>query len=676
MSAIDTFVPLPLADALLVALEEAEREHPEACMLLRAVRSDSGAIIDFEWLWANPAAARALGHGPEFLRGRRLGEVSAPEGLAGRMEVLRQVVESGRSRADNFAEGEAWLQSTAVRLRDGVLVRLRDVTSAQRMEEGLRDTLDWVRDVLESMPDAFFTVDTDWRITYVNRNAAALTGHTQETLFRRVLWEACPEMCGTPMERALREVATEEGYRLFELRTGKDRWHEVHTWSSGRNISTYARDVTDKKRVQAERDALLAREHSGRLEAEALAQRRTHELMAARERLVQSEKLAMAGQLAAGVGHEINNPLSYVAGNLQFAVEQLTPLARRANAGAAVQAALGEALEALREAREGAERIRVIVRDLQTFARADELRLSPVDVHSAVEFGISMAMTHLRSRARVERSFGQVPHALAHEARLGQVFLHLLINAAHAIPVGDFERHRVTLTTRREGAWVLVEVSDTGLGMTPEVLQRAFEPFFTTRPVGEGTGLGLSICLGLVRSMHGELTATSIPGMGSTFQVRLPVSEAATHPGVPAVRVAEGPQRKRVLVVDDEPQLTSVLKRMLGRQHDVVVAHSGREALALLEQDDAFDRVFCDLMMADLTGMDVHAELSRRRSEVLSRFVFMTGGSFTERARTFLQAVPLPRIEKPFEPGLLLALVDASPPRPGAVVRLPAREGA
>ncbi|RKH91644.1 response regulator, partial [Corallococcus praedator] len=146
-------------------------------------------------------------------------------------------------------------------------------------------------------------------------------------------------------------------------------------------------------------------------------------------------------------------------------------------------------------------------------------------------------------------------------------------------------------------------------------------------------------------------------------------------PQVPAVREADGPQRKRVLVVDDEPQLTSVLKRMLGRQHDVVVAHSGREALALLEQDDAFDRVFCDLMMADLTGMDVHAELSRRRSEVLSRFVFMTGGSFTERARTFLQAVPLPRIEKPFEPGLLLALVDASPPRPGAVVRLPAREG-
>ncbi|WP_254330544.1 PAS domain-containing protein [Corallococcus exiguus] len=661
MSATDTTVALPLPDALLAALEEAEREHPEACMVLRAVRSPGGVIQDFEWLWANPAAARALGRGPEYLRGRRLGEVSSKGGIAGRMDLLRQVVESGRPHADHFTEGEVLLQGTAVPLRDGVLLRLRDITSAQRVEEGLRETLDWVRDVLESMPDAFFTVDTDWRLTYVNRNAAALTGRSQEELFRRVLWDACPELCGTPFERTMREVAAEESYRLFELRTGRDRWHEVHAWSSGRNISTYARDITDKKRVQAERDALLAREHSGRLEAEALAQRRTHELMAARERLVQSEKLAMAGQLAAGVGHEINNPLSYVAGNLQFAVEQLTPLARRPG----LQDVLGEALEALREAKEGAERIRVIVRDLQTFARADELRLGPVDVHASLEFGISMAMTHLRSRAQVERHFGQVPPALAHEARLGQVFLHLLINAAHAIPAGAFERHRVTLTTRREGAWVLAEVSDTGLGMTPEVLQRAFEPFFTTRPVGEGSGLGLSICLGLVRSMHGELTATSIPGMGSTFQVRLPVSEPIVHPGVPAVRAGDGPSRKRVLVVDDEPQLTSVLRRILGRQHDVVVAHSGREALALLEQDDAFDRVFCDLMMADLTGMDVHAELSRRRPELLSRFVFMTGGSFTERARAFLQAVPLPRIEKPFEPGLLHSLVESSPPRAG-----------
>ncbi|NMO21494.1 PAS domain-containing protein [Pyxidicoccus fallax] len=658
----------PGADVLLTTLEEVERQQPEGCMVLRAVREANGAITDFEWVWANPAAARTLGRTPEGLRGRRLKEVSAEKGLGGRVGVLRQVVETGRPTADNFAEGDAWLQGTAVPLRDGVLVRLRDVTSALRVEEGVRDTLDWVRDVLEGTPDAFMTLDVEWRVTYVNHQAIAISGRPQEKLFRRVLWEACPELQGTLMEREMRRVASEGVASTFEIRTSQARWHEVHAWCSNGNLSVFASDITDKKRAEAERDVLLEREHSGRLEAEALVAERTQELVAARERLVQSEKLAMAGQLAAGVGHEINNPLSYVTGNLQFALEQLEHLAAHPGDGEALR----EALEALREAREGAERIRVTVRDLQTFARADEPHLTPVDVHAALEFGLSMAMPHLRYRAQVERHYGGVPTVMAHEAKLGQVFLQLLVNAAFAIPEGDAARHRVVLSTRTEGPWVVVEVTDSGHGMTPEVLERAFEPFFTTRAVGEGTGLGLSTALGLVRSMRGELTATSTPGGGSTFRVRLPTTDAAALPASPEA-VEDSATRKRVLVVDDEPQLTSVLRRVLGRRHEVVSVHSGREALELLARDDAFDLVFCDLMMGDLTGMDVHDALARCQPELLSRFVFMTGGGFTERARAFLQSVPLPRIEKPFEPGTLRALVEGAPPRAGAV-RPPARE--
>ncbi|NTX05548.1 ATP-binding protein [Myxococcus sp. CA040A] len=664
MSATDTRQAVPGADALLDALEEAERHDSEGCMVLRAVRDESGVITDFEWLWSNPAASRALGRGTDTLRGLRLKDISPIAGLGGRLAVLKQVVESGRPAADSFPEGDAWLLGTAVPLRDGVLLRLRDVTSALRMEEGLRDTLDWVRDVLESTPEAFFTVDAEWRITYVNRQAAEITGRTQEQVFRRLLWQACPELVGTLFERELRRVAAEGSSTIFEVRTAPDRWHEVHAWCSGQNVSVFSRDITGKKRAEAERDALLTREHSGRLEAEALVRERTEELVAARERLVQSEKLAMAGQLAEGVGHEINNPLSYVSGNLQFALEQLELSMEGGILGK--NAPLAEALEALREAREGAERIRVIVRDLQTFARADEPHLSPVDVHAALEFGLSMAMPHLRYRAEVERRFAEVPTVMAHEARLGQVFLHLLVNAAHAIPEGDFTRHRVTLSTRVEGPWVVVEVADTGHGMTPEVAERVFEPFFTTRAVGEGSGLGLSTSLGMVRSMRGELTVNTTPGVGSTFSVRLPMTEAIPD-AVTKGSTQEVPERKRVLVVDDEPQLASLLRRLLGQHHEVVVRHSGREALALLEQDADFDRVFCDLMMADVTGMDLHAELLSRGPELLSRFVFMTGGAFTERARAFLQTVPLPRIEKPFDPGTLRALVEGAPPRARAL---------
>ncbi|ATB44770.1 ATP-binding protein [Corallococcus macrosporus] len=655
---------MPDTNVMLAALEEAERHQPDGCMVFHAVRDAAGALVDFQWAWANHAGARALGHAPESLRGQRLRELTPGSALAVRMDVLRSVVEAGRPAVDSFQEGEAWLQATAVPLRDGVLLRLRDVTSALRLEEGVRETLDWVRSVLEATPDAFFTVDADWRVTYVNHEAAAISGRSQEQLFRQILWQACPELLGTRMERELRRVAGGAGPTIFEWRATPGRWHEVHAWGANGNVSIFGRDVTARKQAEAERDMLLSREHSGRLEAEALVHERTRELMVARERLVQSEKLAMAGQLAAGVGHEINNPLSYVVGNLQFALEQLAPFTARLEARDALACALGEAMEALREAKEGAERIRNTVRDLQTFARAEEPRLSPVDVHAALEFGLAMAMPHLRHRARVEKRLGEVPTVMAHEGRLGQVFLQLLVNAAQAIPEGDVARYQVTLSSWREGASVVVEVADNGHGMAPEVLERAFEPFFTTRPLGEGAGLGLSTSLGLVRGMGGELSATSAPGQGSVFQVRLPSTQSAA----PSVRAAEDqvpPGRKRVLVVDDEPLLASVLGRILGARHDVVVVHSGREALDTLARDADFDRVFCDLMMADLTGMDVYEALSSRQPELLKRFVFMTGGGFSERARVFLQTVPVPRIEKPFELGVLHALVEDAPPRAG-----------
>ncbi|QRN96398.1 response regulator [Archangium violaceum] len=422
-------------------------------------------------------------------------------------------------------------------------------------------------------------------------------------------------------------------------------------------------DISPSKRSELERDTLLVQELTGRLEAEALARERAGELNAAREKLVQSERLSVAGQLAAGVGHEINNPLAFVTGNLHVALEQLSVAAREL--GPAVAERLKDTVHALEDARRGAERIRTIVKDLRTLARADETRLGPVDVHAALEFSVSLAMPHLRHRARVDRRYGVVPPVRANEAKLGQVFLNLLVNAAQAIPEGDVTHHRVTLVTRREGERVVVEVRDTGVGMTPEVLARIFEPFFTTKAQGEGTGLGLSICLGIIHSMEGELAVESEPGRGSTFRVVLPVSESLESLAVPtpARTMADVQARKRVLVIDDEPGIGSVMRRILGRVHEVVVVQSGREALAVLEKDDGFDRVFCDLMMADLTGMDLYARLVETRSECLSRFVYMTGGGFTDRARDFLKQVSAPRIDKPFEAEVIRALVAQAPPR-------------
>jgi two-component system, NtrC family, sensor kinase len=273
-------------------------------------------------------------------------------------------------------------------------------------------------------------------------------------------------------------------------------------------------------------------------------------------------------------------------------------------------------------------------------------------------------MPHIRHRAQLVRRLAPVPRVLGNESKLGQVLLNLMINAAQAIPEGDATHHAITLVTRVEGTQVVVEVQDTGKGMSTEVMERIFEPFFTTKPAGEGTGLGLAISLEVIRGMGGELKVMSEPGRGSTFQLVLPSLDEVMAPvAVPSPDKQEAPQRKRVLIIDDEPSIGTMMRRLLGRSHEVVVVHSGREALALLTGDDGFDRVFCDLMMADMSGMDLSAELAQQKPWLLSRFIFMTGGGFTQRARAFLAQETVESIAKPFEPAAVRELVARSPPK-------------
>ena len=208
-------------------------------------------------------------------------------------------------------------------------------------------------------------------------------------------------------------------------------------------------------------------------------------------RLRIADRMASVGTLAAGVAHEINNPLAYVMANLAFVVEEL----RRDFGG------MAEVIEALDEARAGAERVRVIVRDLKTFSRQHQDELVPVDVRKVLEASVSIAWNEIRHRARLVKLLADVPDVMASEARLGQVCLNLLVNAAQALPVGAAEKNEIRLTTSLEAGRVVIEVADTGPGIPPEVLSRIFDPFFTTKAAGVGTGLGLSICRSIVQSL-------------------------------------------------------------------------------------------------------------------------------------------------------------------------------
>ncbi|MFO0624414.1 MAG: ATP-binding protein [Polyangiales bacterium] len=362
-----------------------------------------------------------------------------------------------------------------------------------------------------------------------------------------------------------------------------------------------------------------------------------------RAHLMHAERMSSIGTLAAGFAHEINNPLTYVIANVGQAREGL-------RAGATTV----EVDEALREAEQGAERVRAIVRDLRTFSRVDDAEIAPVDLNAAIDFAVKMTANEVRHRARVERDTpATLPRVLANEARLAQVFVNLLVNAAQAIPEGAAADNVV-----RVRAWastdddVLVEVSDSGSGIAPEVLAQIFDPFFTTKAVGVGMGLGLSICHASVRSFGGEISARSGPEGGATFRLRLRAAPSVPVAAAPDDAAAAAPTSRRstgrILLVDDEPTLLRSLARQLRRYGEVATASDGAAALARL-QAERFDAVLCDLMMPEMTGMELFARVRESLPDCATRFVFMTGGAFTPASRAFAESSARPVLDKPLD---------------------------
>jgi CheY-like chemotaxis protein len=313
----------------------------------------------------------------------------------------------------------------------------------------------------------------------------------------------------------------------------------------------------------------------------------------------------------------------------------------------------------LEDARDAAQQVRFIVRDLKIFSRSpSEEPRGAVDVKSIMESSLRMAWNEIRHRARLIKHYGAVPGVQANEARLGQVFLNLVVNAAQAIPQGRAEHNEIRVVTRVEGERVLVEVSDTGEGIAPDVIGRVFDAFFTTKPVGVGTGLGLAICHRIVTDLGGALTVESEVGTGTTFRVSLPIAvPEAPEEAAPAV-LAATVRRGRILVVDDEQLVVNGVKRILARVHDVVALVAAKDALALIAGGETFDLILCDLMMPDMTGMELHRELARIAPDQADRMIFMTGGAFTGEARQFLSETPKEHLEKPFDPSNLRAIVQ------------------
>ncbi|HUQ04706.1 MAG TPA: ATP-binding protein [Kofleriaceae bacterium] len=377
-------------------------------------------------------------------------------------------------------------------------------------------------------------------------------------------------------------------------------------------------------------------------EAVADARLARDEAKRSRHQLEHADRLVSLGTMAAGVAHEINNPLSFVTGNLMLMNDRVSKVGDP------------ELMALVREAVDGATRVQRIVRDLKAFSATSRDETEVADLDENVDSALTILNAVLRARATVERVRAPAPRIRVNRLRLGQVLMNLLRNAAEALGDDRARNHIGVVTGTTSAGEAFVTVSDNGPGIPPEVLPRIFEPFFTTKPVGVGTGLGLSICHGIATAMGARIEVESEPGRGARFTLYLPAALPEPAPIAEPVAAPVAASRRRVLIVDDEPIFGRTLGRAL-KDHDTVVVHRGEEAVELC-REETFDLILCDLTMPGMSGVDVYRALADLGQA--ERVIIVTGGAFTEPARLFLATEPVRRIEKPIDFAMLRKLID------------------
>jgi PAS domain S-box-containing protein len=513
-----------------------------------------------------------------------------------------------------------------------MVIFFRDITQRYEALEAVRRSQERFRLLFELAPDAVWVMD-GMRLLYVNPGAVKMLGYdTVDELLaidpRRIVHPDDHAVMGA---RTREMMSTGQPLPSYEYRNcrrdGTILVTEVQSmpieWDGRKALLGIARDVTARKEMET--------------------------------RLARSEKLAALGTLLAGIVHELNNPLAYALLGIDQALAHLSRMPFSPDT-----AALGELL---REVRGGTTRVASIVGQLRSSSRPDAPDRVLIDLAEVIASALRVAGNELRHQARIVTDFKAAPRVVGSAQRLEQVFLNLLVNAAQSFVAGAPENEiRVSLRPGGNDR-VVVDVTDNGGGIPADVLPRIFDPFFTTKAVGVGMGLGLSICHGIVTSHGGTLDVESTPGVGTRFRLTLPVQRPQGQPGEPAVEELAAapprPQRRRVLIVDDEAPLAAMIGRMLEDDFDVEISPSAEKALEVLRQGKAdFDVVLCDLMMPRMNGMDFYKTVATLAPRLVERFIFMTGGAFTPWAAEFLATSNRPCLEKPFDYRTLRGMLD------------------
>ncbi|HLZ46866.1 MAG TPA: PAS domain S-box protein [Gemmatimonadales bacterium] len=605
---------------------------PERLDLLQAAADVVAALpdavvvtgTDRRVLAANQAGAQLLGWEPDNVVGQAISDhVTAAERahVASREDkVLAGETQRYETRVVNHAtneERDVAVSSGPFRVNGeiiGTVATLRDITEPKRAQETLARSEARYRHLVESASDAIVTLDANGRFTTVNHAAENISGYKREELVGQ--WFA-PMLPDDDLPKALghfqQALAGETG--LFETqfyrKDGEVRIISVtySTPQKDEEVLCLIRDVTDQKMLQ--------------------------------EQLIQSEKMSAIGQLVSGVAHELNNPLAGISAFAQLLLaEKRFPPDQRT----AAETIYSEARRASR-----------IVQNLLTFARQHKAEKILTAINQVLDDTLELRGYELRVRGiDVRREYDEtLPDTMADAHQLQQVFLNLITNAEQAMEQRDGHHHHLTVRTRRNGDAIRIEVEDTGGGIPPNLIERIFNPFFTTKPTGSGTGLGLSISLGIVREHEGKIWAENVPPpqAGARFVVEIPITEPRTSGEHAAVTQAHplGNDSLRVLVVDDEASVRVSLQRYLaGKGHQVETTASGEDALVRLK-GTKYDAVILDMRMPDLSGEQIYERLRSNDPSHAERVIFTTGDLVNEQMRRFLDGTGRPCVPKPFE---------------------------
>jgi PAS domain S-box-containing protein len=590
-----------------------------------------------ERLYSNERVAEIMGYSRDEMNELPPMAVLAP-GERERLQKVRETWLAGGEVAKSFStvivrkDGshlpvEIGLASTRYDGKPTTVSFLRDITAYHEIEDALRASETRFKKLAEAAPDSI-TVAVDGRLVYCNPATARILGAASaDELYGIELRDLIAASEVPVMMQRLQRVARGEHPPPLTYhsrrRDGSPLLMEISSsvieWEGKRAILGYGRDVTERRRVETE--------------------------------LMQADRMATVGTLAAGVAHEINNPLTYVLLHLERLRKQLPELVGDRDTREQSAQMLDEALE-------GGERVRTIVRDLLAFSR------SSTDEHQAVELGpvlesaSKIASTAHGDRIDIAVQIADEPLRIhGDEARLGQVALNLVVNAVQAFGDSPPPDAKVVVSATRTGDRIVVTVEDNGPGAPPDVLTRAFDPFFTTKPVGTGTGLGLPISRSIVESLGGTMELSNRQ-RGVRARVTLPVATAPAAAAPAPERNADSPgdRRPRVLVVDDEELIGRAIAGILRKRFDVTTATHADQARALLAEP--FDLILCDINMPELSGVDLYQQVTAERPELADRFVFITGGARTERDRAFVEAEADRVIGKPFDPRELLARLE------------------